>query len=541
MLALAALGCGPKGCETNGLEQLARSTPRNVYFPGRRLAAVAGDEVPVELLGKKGRPTALVTRDKTNRLHSYPFDGTKSCVTAAIAPPDDSTAGAVGDPIENVLPYTSKLNETQTSLTFMNERCEPIVAPFTNANLIGNPQGYDPERFVLRTDDGKLLELHPETRSTTTVAEQVSAAVLASEHLFTLEQETVTLRNQKLEFIGSFGANVTEMRVDSSNARVAFVDTQGLSYLDASTMKSKRVDSAACHVSWADAPSEAFALVYEQSCEDSTLIINLPEAGLRTVLPAGARKPVALRNLGTEKAPSWYASYFSNVSVVQEATATSSTASMGTRHLGPLGKMATTMGLARTANSLGAVESGRLLLWLSPDTTASKVLEWSPSAQSDYQLNVEGFALSPTRVLVTDDRGSRLVQIAATEKPATLLEDASSTGNKASGGLFLSSNVKNGVGRIHFLPKGEATPEALFDDAQSTSAQLSWESSAAVALEHYSTANRLGTLSVRILETADTFSQPDVRSFAPTARPAQGIAYVAKAADGYDLYWAAAE
>jgi hypothetical protein len=494
-------------------------------------------------LGKDGIPSAVVTQDSTFRLRVVRVDGAKGCSTGPLSSADAPNAGTVYDALDNEVSYNVYVDAKNTSLHLMDEHCRESLGPFANATLIGRPSAYQPPRFVILTGDQKVLELHPETKSESVIAKDVTSAVLTNTSLYTLEASTVKVRDRSLQNLRSFGDGVTEMHVDKANDRVAFVDGTGLHYVLSKATAPVQVDSSGCHVGWADATADVTALQYEKSCTDPTLVIAFAQGKERIELPSVAARPVAVRNFGSTSSPQWVLSYFSDVNNVTVDSNSGLTATIGRRFMGSVGEDAKDLGSARTTQSIGPVTDGKLLLWLDPDTTNSRVVEWSPKGQSDNLKGVVDFTLSsaPARALVKSNQGLALFRVTLGAKPTLVLDDAYGFGVKSDVDLLLFSNVSKDTGKVLRLASGSTTPELLFESAYVPSVQLTWGSVAVATIEHYSVQSGWGDLCVRLIETADTFCQSNVTSYLPSLRPTQGIAYVSESGGKYSLYWAVAQ
>ena len=551
---LARLSCGAviaccigNGCQTSGFEQLTDTAPRNVFFPGTSLGMVSVDEVPFEILGMNGLNTAVVTRDPSSRLHVHAFDGRKPCAVGPIAPLDDPIERTTYNTVDRFLPYQVRVDVSNTSLHVMDDHCREPLGPYPNGKVIGNPVGYLPTSVVVLTEDHRLLRLEPETSTELVIAKMVHAAVQTSNYLFTLEEGTVTIRDRKLATVVTVGDGVIDMRVDNGNERVAFIDNEGLSVVPSPTEAAVHVDKSACYVDWADAPSEVVALQYEASCTDRTLVVNAVRLKKRLKLPKIAKKPVALRNFGDQASPDWVLSYFAKSEdtkvpdpVVIDPSGTPFTALR--RFIGRLDEPAVEVGLARTVRSISPVSKAKVFLWLDPGTEASRLIAWSPELQSVYLRHVTDFSTTPTpmRALVEKGNKNDLMGVEPDQKPQRLIANAYNEGKRGTSGILLFSNTTNDIGQVSFLSSHASTPEELFSSAYVPSASLIWDEVAVSSLTQYSVTDRRGELCVRLLESADTFCQPNVVSYAPTYRPALGISYVARNGANATLHWAEA-
>lgn len=544
---VATVGCGTPSCHSTGFEQLTDDAPRNVYFPGKALGAVPGGSVPVALLGLRGVVSAVVTQDPNNQLAVHRFDGSHACTAGSVAAVGDPFESASWEAVDQYFAYQKRLNETTTELRVVDDHCREPLGPYRNATMVGPPPGYIPTALIVLTEDHRLLQLHPETETESVVATGVTQAVKTSKYLYAVEDGRIKIRDRSLETLATVGHKVTELSVDRSRDRVAFIDEHGLSVLRSVKSPPIQLDSSACSVDWSDAPDEAMVLQYWASCSDRTLVANLVALDRRVELPEGALPPVAARNFGTSEEPDWVLSYFMDSPngspenfVGVEPDGKKFTPRR--RVIGRIDEPAVEVGLARTYRSLSDVVGGLAFLWLDPGTASSRLVAWSPSEQSVYIDQVMDFSYVPSPMRVTVRNGSRsdLVAVVPLEKPQTVEKNVFDEGSRGSSGVLVFSNTTNQVGQVSFLKAGSTGIETLFQAAYLPSSRLVWDESAASALAGYSPESRLGELCVRLVVSADTFCQPNVSSYIPTYRPALGIAYVSTSRGKATLNWAEA-
>jgi hypothetical protein len=337
------------------------------------------------------------------------------------------------------------------------------------------------------------------------------------------------------------------MAADTGGDRLAYVDEQGLFVLSSFDAKPVFVTKEACKVQWIDAPAAASAVQYQKSCEDSSLVVAISAYDRRVELPSGPSKSVSLRNLGTDASPQWVLSYL-RAAENSEQAAPVVTDSTGTafevlrRFIGRVGEPAVEVGSSRGYRSISPPANGRILLWLDPGTTNSRLVAWSPSQSSDYLKSVTDFASSstPMRALVAGEKGASLYDVSPGVKPKRILEDAYDVGKRGSNGSLLFSSVRDHVGDAFFFPNDGEAAELLFAAAFVPSASLIWDESAAIALTELSPSARRGVLCVRLILSADTFCQRNVTAFIPAYRPSLGVAYVSRVDDKSTLHWAGA-
>lgn len=549
---MALVGCGPHGCDSSGIEALADFSPRNVLFPGKTLGTLALDEEPLELLGEQGIPSAIVTRNPRNELNFYHFDDSAPCGTASIAEVGDPIAGDVSESVENWLAYVSRVDDANTELHFIDASCRESVPPLRNATLVGRPSHYSPARFVALSDDGKLHVIRPDLETQTVIGRSVTKAISTVKYLFTIEDGAVTIRKRSLEIVQTFGTLTTEIHVDKATDQVAFIDSRGVGYWTGMSEAPVWLAPTGRHVIWVDSPPGVAALQYERSPTDSTLVVEIPQRGLRQVLPDTAQGPVSVRQLAAGDDDSWVVSYFS--AGTKRASAIDPSLTIGERVVSRFGQSGSPVGLAYVNDSVGAAKDGQLLLWLDPETTSSKIAAWSPKQVVTHLAYVLAFsALAvPSRALVAALGTTSLVTIEPGRIPRTVMTQATDLGVQTAYGTLLHSNPKVGV----TLPSGESTsdvveqlawlgldarePEHLFDATLVGSEVLAWKGTSVGALVDYSIEQKLGKLCVRVLSTADVFCEPNVRSFAITTRPVPGVAYVARRGQEAQLFWAQA-
>jgi hypothetical protein len=501
----------------------------------------------VGALGRKGRLDAIATLDRDNFIHLYSFDGRRTCRVGPIAKSNESSVRSIADVAEDILPYEVQLEDGDSELHVIDADCHGIISPLKNTKLIGNPASYDPTSLVLLTETNQLILLNAASRKQRVLARSVTYAVQSSTNLYTLENGTVTIRNRKLEKLRSVGSRVTEMLVDGSNSRVAFVDRNGLSLLLTDERDPIFLDKNACHIDWADASPTVNAVQYFTNCNDITLVVNLASIRRRVELPDNSVKPVSVRNFGNTSNPDWVLSYFvkSDSSSTEDPKVTDSTGNTFTafrRFIGRIDETAAFIGRARPYRSFSSIENGGAFLWLDPGSAKSRLVTWSPKSSSEYVKHVTDFAYSPSpmRALIKNEHGEDLYRVFFDEQPKLIQKNAYGVGKFNSTGSLLFSSVENKVGSVSILQSDQTLPELLFSKALIPTASLIWEGSSAIALEDFDLAEMRGRVCVRLVVSADTFCESNVTGFIPTYRPGLGVAYVKQVGDKSTLYWAEA-
>jgi hypothetical protein len=538
---------GVVGCETQGFEQLADTAPRNVYFPGKALGAIAQDETPIELLGEKGLPSAVVTRDRRDTLRIYGVDGKTHCTVGKAAPLDDPLGPSTYEAVDRYLPFQVRIDPSLSELHVVDDRCQERLGPYKNGIVIGRASSYLPTSIVVLTEEHRLIRLDPKRRVETVIAEWVHDAVQTTQYLYTLERGSVTVRNRKLEVVAEVGDGVISMRVDGANERVAYVDKRGLSVLLTVASEEIFVEKSACNVEWMDAPAALVALEYATRCDGGEWISNLVGVKKRKTLPSDAKRPLSVRDFGTKEHPNWVLSYFAALEADASGPrsvleANGNVFQIYRRYIGPFDEPAIEVGRARTYRSLSSVNGGKVLLWLDPGTEESRLVAWAPSGQTDILRDVRDFSPlpSPMRALVEANGRRSLYVVATGSKPQRLVDDVAYETSRGSSGILIASSVSADLGQINYLEAGGKSVESMFSAAYVPSARLIWDGVAVSALDRFSLATQRGELCVRLVASADTFCVPDAVSYLPTYRPALGMAYVSRRGEKSTLHWAEA-
>jgi hypothetical protein len=542
--SVAILSVG--GCQTSGVKQLTDTAPRNVFFPGKSLGAVSDSEFPIGLLGRRGLVSTVVTVDGDDVLRLHSMDGKRECRPGPIARGEDESSAGVYTESDNYFAYRARSEDGSVRLRVLDDRCREPIGPYPNASVVGNPASYQPTSLLILDEAHALHQLSTDDGQHRVVARKVTRAEQTASYLFTLEDGAVTVRDRKLAKVLSVGQDVTEMAVDATNSRAAYVDVQGLFVLSKVGRKPVFVARDACKVGWIDAPAPAAAVQYQKSCTDPTIVVAISAYDRRVELPTASRS-VSLRNFGTDASPDWVIAYLQppeNAASSGPTATDPSGKSFETerRFIGRIGEPAREVGWSRSYRSISPVAHGKVLLWLDPGTTNSRVVAWSPTHSADYLGAVTDVVYSPPPMRALVSRGPRtdLYDLIPGEKPRRLLEDAADLGKHGNTGSLLFSSVANRVGDVTFLSSDDETTELLFSSALIPSAGLIWDEAAAIALTKISVQDRRGTLCVRLIESADTFCQRNVTSFMPTYRPSLGVSYVSRVDGKSTLHWAEA-
>ena len=527
-------GCD-KGCDTSGFKQLVNDEPSFVDFPGVDLGT-AGSYRPFLTLGVQGLVTAVAGADADGRVQVVSIEDRSVC-TAFTLPDASKLAPLFPTAIEDTFAvYESRDESGRGTLHLVNADCKEPVAALPGATVVASTDRLMPPRLLVLDQEAELLAFDPATGKSSTIDQDVAAALVTFTSVHELSAGRVIIRDVALKHPRYFGTNVTELAVDSGSDAAAYVDEGSLYLVESRAESAQHLDDDVCQVRFAnpharDEHGDSRYLAYLSPCADPILTVYDTKKARRISVGPSPSSAAEVRSVDSDEGQQAAVFYVSGESE-------------GTLLVSLAGAPAAELGSGSLAN-IGRGSSDGVYLWLN-DETQSRLVRWtSDGSTTEIAAGVVTFesASFPERALVDDpEQAERRLLVVEGVKQPTIVSSANPTIGRGSYKGTLFGEVDEGdVGTLRLITPPKAKVEKIAERVYLRNAEFAYAGDATIYLRNYDIDEGAGELCVRATTTADTYCEPGVTDFFSVKLPERGLVYLKRRGGERHLYWATIE
>jgi hypothetical protein len=523
------------GCkfDRSGWDQMTDDGPRYVDFPGIDLGK-AGSFRPFLALGVQGRVTAVAGADASGQVEVVSVEDRSVC-TALTLPDASEPDPLLPIAIEDTFAVFESRDESGSgTLHLVNADCKERVAALPGARVVALTDRLVPPRLLVLSQDSELLAFDPATGKSSTVDSGVTAASVTFKNVHELAANRVIVRDVALKHPRSFGANVSELTVDTSSNDAAYVDEGSLYLVKSGATSAKHLDDDVCQVRFAnphprDEKGDSRYLSYWSPCADQILTVYDTTKAKRISVGPSQSSEAAVRSVQSDDGQ-------------QAAIFYMSSESEGTVWVSVSGAPATALGPSSLAD-IGRGSSDGVYLWLY-DEAQSRLVRWaSDGSVTEIATGVVSFESGsfPERVLLeAPDTGERSLLVVEGVKQPTIVSSAHPTIGRGSykGSLF-GEAVEGDVGTLRLITPPKAKIVKIDERVYLRNAEFAYAGDASIYLRKYDADAGAGELCVRATATADKYCEPGVLDFFSVKLPERGLVYIKKRSGERHLYWSA--
>lgn len=521
-LVLSVSACGAFE-DMSGFEQLAGKAPRDIDLPGVDLGEV-GNFIPTRALGRDGSLVAIAGVTDRGKVRVVRADGQGSC-TATTLPEGAHPGRHVPAALEDLLVVLDDRNaEGRGTLHVYDSECREVRSPLPSARPVAGSERLVPFRLLLERESD-LVALDVNTRALEVVDRDVSFVTVTGEHVVTVSGGELVWRDFALDGVARQGSAVSEV-VLVAGGKTAFQDDGRLRLVDSPGGKAVTLEPDACGIALADGPTRpgsggARYLSYFAPCAASNLVVYDHVAERRY-------------ELGTALASRAVVHTVDDQAVAFFSAASSDDAAEGSLWVRFGADPPLEIGPGELAG-VGLLVDGEISIW--PGPREGPLLRWSKNGISPVRNSVVAFEARsyPERALLAD---GRLLQLEGVARSRELATGATSVGRGTATASIVFANVEDQVASLRLLRADHGVVEPVADGVYVPSASFWFTGQSLFYHADFDVATASGDLCMRLVQSGDTYCEPDVREFGVMIRPERGVALTKRVGGQLRLFWA---
>jgi hypothetical protein len=141
----------------------------------------------------------------------------------------------------------------------------------------------------------------------------------------------------------------------------------------------------------------------------------------------------------------------------------------------------------------------------------------------------------PERALLAD---GRLLQLEGVARSRELATGAISVGRGSASASVFFADVEDHVASLRLLRADHGAVEPVADGVHVPSASFWFTGQSLFYHANFDVASATGDLCMRLVQSGDTYCEPDVSDFGVMIRPERGVALTKRVGDQVRLFWA---